>query len=256
MKKVSIVTPTLNRPAFLMLSYKCFTSQNYKNIEWLILDDSDEPNQYFIGLKQENIIYQYSASKLSIGEKRNRLIEKATGEIIVNFDDDDYYSPNYISEMAATLENNNSDLINLRSFFLFSSVTRNFGYWELMVKEGLHFKMSPEGIELVMLNKQNNKGFDNNHYGFGFGYAFKKQVWEKNPYPSINFNEDGLFALNAQRNFKLGGFFDVRGICLHFIHQTNTSSCFPQYILPPSLMSNFFHTETIDEYLKASLIDI
>jgi hypothetical protein len=79
---------------------------------------------------------------------------------------------------------------------------------------------------------------------------------EKNPYPAINFNEDGLFALNALENFKLDGFFDTQGICLHFIHQTNTSSCFPQYILPPSLMKNFFRPEMVDEYFKASLVNI
>lgn len=252
--KISIVTPTFNRPEFLMLCYKCVISQKYDNIEWLILDDSDKSNDHFSRLNKQNIIYHHSPLKLSIGEKRNRLVEKATGEIIINFDDDDYYSPDYVSEMVAALEKSKADLINLRSFFLFTSVTRNFGYWELMVKEGLHFKLSPQGIELVMLNHQNNRAFDNIHYGYGFGWAFRKKVWEKTPYSNINWNEDGVFALNAHQNFKLDGFFDVHGICLHFLHKTNSSICFPQYILPPSLMSNFFRSEIIDEYLKAGLL--
>ena len=41
---VSIITPTFNRPEFLNLVSECVLDQNYENIEWIVLDDSPEPN--------------------------------------------------------------------------------------------------------------------------------------------------------------------------------------------------------------------
>ena len=45
--KVSIITPTFNRPDFLNLVLECVIAQTYPNIEWLILDDGPSPNLDF-----------------------------------------------------------------------------------------------------------------------------------------------------------------------------------------------------------------
>ena len=45
--KVSIITPTFNRPDFLNLVFECVVGQSYPNIEWLILDDGPLPNLDF-----------------------------------------------------------------------------------------------------------------------------------------------------------------------------------------------------------------
>ena len=251
MKKISVITPTFARPAFLALARACFLSQTYANIEWLILDDSEKSIEAFDDPGNEEIRYFHSTKRLSIGEKRNRLIEKSTGEIIVNFDDDDYYAPNYIADMATALEEKNADLMNLRGFFLHQSRSRQYGYWQLMSKEGIHFEVAGNGIQPVMLNKQNNKAFANNHLGYGFGWIFKKRVWEKSPFADIDWNEDGEFALKAQENFKLDGIADKDGICLHFIHEKSTSKCFPQFLLPSPIMNKFFQSEKVDEYVQA-----
>lgn len=252
MKKVSVITPTKNRPEFLRLAKQCFLAQTYKNIEWLILDDSDLKNEEFSNLIENNIVYIHSAGPLSIGEKRNRLIDQSTGEVIVHFDDDDYYLSNYVEKFVATLESENSDLLNLRSFFLCNAWSGNFAYWDLTVKEGLHFKMFKEDVELVMLDSTNNKGFQLSHFGFGFGWTYRKSVWKENPFLDINWNEDGEFSAKARKKFKLDGLMDADGICLHFLHKNSSSMCFPQYILPPRLLKNFFPLDKVGQYLKAS----
>src|SRR4051812_37119277 len=73
---VSIVTPTYNRGRFLQNALVYFRHQNYENIEWLVLDDSSEENAAFGDLNDRNIFYERINGKLSIGEKRNILIEK------------------------------------------------------------------------------------------------------------------------------------------------------------------------------------
>jgi glycosyltransferase involved in cell wall biosynthesis len=90
---VSIITPTYNRATFLKNALAYFRSQNYRDIEWLILDDSLQEAPAFSDLADRNIFYERIDRKLSVGEKRNLLIEKSHGEIIVQFDDDDYYCP-------------------------------------------------------------------------------------------------------------------------------------------------------------------
>ena len=87
---VSVITPTCDRDRFLNNALRYFRSQDYENIEWLILDDSPQRTESLNGIEDRNIFYQHVDGKISIGEKRNILIEKARGEIIVQFDDDDY----------------------------------------------------------------------------------------------------------------------------------------------------------------------
>ena len=248
LEKVSVITPTFNRPGFLNLCARCFFSQTYRNIEWLILDDSEYENEIFNNLQTENISYQHSKTKLTIGEKRNRLISKSTGNIIINFDDDDYYSPTYIENVVSYMTENDGDFLNLRSFFLYAVSTKKFAYWDLMLKEGLHYQMSPDSITAFNFTPENNDLLNDNHLGYGGFSTFRKKVWIANPYQDINWGEDQAFANNAKEQFKLLGMMDKDGIVLHFIHPQNTSTSLPQYLIPIELMPKFFSVEIIKAY--------
>jgi len=237
---VSIITPTYNRGMFLKNAFAYFCHQNYRDIEWLILDDSLQETPGFDDLADRNIFYEHIDRKLSIGEKRNILIDKAKGEIIIQFDDDDYYSPDYVRTMVSGLTNLNADLINLRGWFLYDCRSRFFGYWNLMQKEGLHYRCDQTGVALMMLKPQNNKKLENNHLGYGFSYTFKKKVWETVKFPEIDWNEDCEFSLKASSKFKVDGLQDTRGVCLHLLHQASTSRCFPQHHLPSFLLQMLF----------------
>ena len=237
---VSVITPTYNRAGFLKKALTYVRSQDYKNIEWLIIEDGQQETELFDGMNDKNISYERLNKKVSIGEKRNMLIEKARGEVIVQFDDDDYYAPNYISTMLAALATRDADLINLRGWFLYDIRSSFFGYWDLMEKEGPHYRCDQAGVGLIMLNQQNNQDFKNNHLGYGFSYAFKKKVWDSVKFPDVNWNEDGEFALKASAEFKVDGIHDHVGLCLHFLHPNSTSRCFPQHHLPEGLFAKLF----------------
>ena len=108
---VSICTPTFNRRPFFPFIIKCFENQDYPKdrLEWIIIDDgtdsiedlvADIPRVKYFGYKK----------KMSLGEKRNLMHEKATGSILVYMDDDDYYPPCRVSHAVETLERSPSAL--------------------------------------------------------------------------------------------------------------------------------------------------
>lgn len=73
-------------------------------MEWIILDDGTESAEAlfteaeFDGIP--NIRYYREYSKMTIAAKRNKLNHLATGDIIVAWDDDDYYPPERITTLV------------------------------------------------------------------------------------------------------------------------------------------------------------
>lgn len=240
MKKVSIITPTYNREKCLQQIQHSVLSQDYPDLEWLVLDDSPTPSKVLGTLNTPNMYYKHITKRLSVGEKRNQLIDLARGSIIVHFDDDDFYSPNYISTVVAAIHEKKADLLNLRGWFLFDNRTQFFGYWNLEVKEGLHFECGHQGVSIRIFSKDNNTGLKHNHLGYGFGWAYQKKVWQSSKFSDKSWNEDGEFALKALENFKLDGIMDTQGICLHIFDASNTSKCFPQHQLPIFMLAKYF----------------
>ncbi|WP_204848498.1 glycosyltransferase family 2 protein [Rhodopila globiformis] len=238
--RVSIITPTGNRAGFLRAVREVVLSQTYPDLEWLILDDGAEPIGGEAGFSAPGIHYQHTDARLSIGEKRNRLIERATGEFIVQFDDDDYYAPGYVRTMIETLKQRKADLINLRGWFLYDLRWDFFGYWDLEHRIGPHYRCDADGVALTVFDARMTATLAVNHLGYGFSYAFRRKVWDAVKFPDVNWSEDYLFSKAAAERFRIDGVRDRAGLCLHYLHPASTSRCFPQYQLPPFLASRMF----------------
>ena len=104
---VSVCTPTFNRRPFIPQIISCFKAQDYPRdkVEWIVLDDgTDKVKDLFEGIEQVRY-YEYD-TKMSLGKKRNLMHTKATGDIIVYMDDDDYYPPCRISHAVKKLRSN------------------------------------------------------------------------------------------------------------------------------------------------------
>lgn len=101
---VSVIVPTWKRRNFLPNLIAQFNYQTYpqENMELIIIDDSPESNQDIIP-DQANIRYIYIDEHIKLGYKRNLLNKAAIGDIIVCFDDDDYYSPERVSHAVTKL---------------------------------------------------------------------------------------------------------------------------------------------------------
>jgi len=111
MPLVSICTPTFNRRPFIPSMIKCFNHQTYPKdkIEWIIIDDGTDKIEDLLKDVPQIKYFKYD-EKMSLGKKRNLMHEKCKGDIIIYFDDDDYYPPERIQHAVETLLNNPQNL--------------------------------------------------------------------------------------------------------------------------------------------------
>lgn len=104
---VSVCTPTYNRRPFIPYTIQCMQQQDYpqNKIEWIIIDDGTDLIEDLV-INIPYVKYFKYTEKKTLGEKRNLMHEKSKGDIVVYFDDDDYYPPCRISHAVETLIKN------------------------------------------------------------------------------------------------------------------------------------------------------
>jgi glycosyltransferase involved in cell wall biosynthesis len=236
MPRVSIITPTKNRQAFLPALWECVRNQSFSNIEWLIHDGSPQPAPMFAGIKDSRVRYMHTPQPMSIGAKRNDLCRAAKGEIIVHFDDDDFYGPHYVQNMIKFMTDQKADFVKLFGFFLYHQQHNALAYWDLEIDLPLHFILRPNNPPFPHPNKGHMSGL----WGYGFSYVFRRTVWDAVSFPDRNHGEDEPFADAARQNFKAAGMRDFDHTCIHVIHANNTAVTYPQQLLPPQLLPGLF----------------
>lgn len=91
----SIIIPTFNRKKFERLIEFNIKTQTYPHILEVIVGDDGLESQR-LDLKIPYPVVYIQCKRMSIGEKRNLLAEKAKGEFIAHMDSDDLYFPQYI----------------------------------------------------------------------------------------------------------------------------------------------------------------
>jgi glycosyltransferase involved in cell wall biosynthesis len=110
---VSVCTPTFNRRPFIPVMFECFRNQTYPKdrMEWIIVDDgTDRIRDLVEAANIPNIKYFEVDRKMSLGEKRNYMHQKAKGSIIVYMDDDDYYPKERVAHAVEMLQANKTAL--------------------------------------------------------------------------------------------------------------------------------------------------
>lgn len=104
---VSVCMPTFNRRPFIPIIIECFNNQTYPKdkIEWIIVDDGTDKIEDLVKDIPQVKYFKYD-EKMTLGVKRNLTNDKASGDIIIYMDDDDYYPPDRISHAVETLRKN------------------------------------------------------------------------------------------------------------------------------------------------------
>ena len=98
---ISVVTLIYNRKAFFKLACHSIMIQDYPKdkIEWVIIDDSDDPNEqnsdHIMRVAESaaplTVKYVPLRKKMPVSEKRNIGVKKSSHDIILMMDDDDHY---------------------------------------------------------------------------------------------------------------------------------------------------------------------
>ena len=242
MPNVSIITPTAHRSAYLPLLYQCVCNQHGIDWEWLVLDDSPHADAWMQNTARDDarVTYIHSPTPLTIGEKRNQLIEQAQYEHIAHFDDDDHYAPHYLSTLVGHLVNNRADLIKLSAFYLRAPKQDFFGYMDLTAKTGHHYVLNQEEIEHITFHDKMQIGADFIVF-YGFSYVYRRDTALRHPFEAVSFCEDEYFVkaiIHADGSVITMP--DTTGLCLHLVHGSSSSRCFSRYSMPKHLIPVVF----------------
>jgi len=240
--KMSVITPTADRENFLKGTYHLLKNQTYTNWEWLICDTSLKPMHF----SDARITYIHDEGIMTIGQKRNRLIEKSSGDVIVHFDDDDYYAPTYLDQIINHLKK--ASFFTFHSWFSYDSKTGQFFYWDTEERSVTRYSVNAlsgsriREIELgADLQVQNDRLNYKGRTGYGFSFAYTKEVAAHCVFKSIDFGEDHHFYEDVEASgFVINTCADRRGEAIHVIHESNTSGEFPQYRIPKFLVQDLF----------------
>ena len=191
---VTCITPTANRQKFLPLAIKYFLEQDYPNAEMVIIDDGVESCAGLIPADPKIRYFYYPEKIGTIGTKRNIACEKAQGEIIIHWDDDDWYAKDWISRQVTAQLTSGADITGLNSVDFYSpTVNKRWRYQDLDTEKP---------------------------WLCGATMAYRKSLWEKHNFIDLQVGEDYDFVWNSGgKTFALGyleGFVSI-------LHAHNTS---------------------------------
>lgn len=110
MFKVSAICPTYNRRKYLPTAIALFLAQTLVNSELVVVDDSTESVRDIVPV-HPRIQYHRLDEHVPTGTKRNICCEKARGEIIVHWDDDDWSAPERLEDQVTKLKHSGKSLL-------------------------------------------------------------------------------------------------------------------------------------------------
>lgn len=106
--KISIVTPNYNKGEFLEYTIKSVLSQNYPNLEYIIIDGGSTDNSIDIIKKyQDQLTYWISEPDNGMYDALRKGFAHSTGEIMAWIGSDDMYHPNSFNIVAEIFKNKN-----------------------------------------------------------------------------------------------------------------------------------------------------
>ncbi|KQM98796.1 glycosyltransferase family 2 protein [Sphingomonas sp. Leaf25] len=104
--RISCVMVTANRAALARRAVDCFLRQTWRNRELVVVDDGTQDyTPLFAAIPADRLIYDRVAKTPdnTLGRLRNRSLDRATGAIVAQWDDDDWYHPERLARQAAVL---------------------------------------------------------------------------------------------------------------------------------------------------------
>jgi len=191
---VSCVLPTYDRRALVPSAIAGFLRQDHPNAELLVVDDGPDSLADLIP-DDPRVRHLRLDRRLSIGAKRNLGCEAARGELIANWDDDDWYAPWRLTCEVAALDEAGADVVGLnRLLYLEPAARRAWRYaWPPHGRPWLH--------DAVML--------------------FTRDLWRRNPFPDTSRGIDCRFLWTPMRK-RMKAIAD-ENFYVGIIHATNTS---------------------------------
>ncbi|HEV3412131.1 MAG TPA: CmcI family methyltransferase [Puia sp.] len=191
---VSCIMPTYNRRSFVPHAIRYFQRQEYQNKELIIIDDGTDCVEDLLP-EDTRIRYYRLGRKISLGAKLNMACDYASYDIIVNWDDDDWYAPHRLKYQVETLRNRAIDICGIN----------NLLYYDLRSHRAFNY--------IYPLNQR--------VWLLGSSLCFNRSFWELHHFEDINVGMDGLFVWKARPD-QVAALPDP-SFSVHMIHGDNVS---------------------------------
>ncbi|HYQ02090.1 MAG TPA: glycosyltransferase family 2 protein [Polyangiaceae bacterium] len=191
---VSCLMPTANRRAFVPQAIAYFQRQDYPNRELVILDDGADAVADLVP-PDPRIRYERLSAKTVLGRKRNLACARARGEVLINWDDDDWFAPWRVRYQVEALSRSGAHIAGLDRVW----------FYEPLRGRAFRYVFPPSRRRWVC----------------GGTCAFARAFWRENPFPEVSVGEDTRFiwANRAARIHAL----DDPDFYVALIHPRNTS---------------------------------
>jgi glycosyltransferase involved in cell wall biosynthesis len=186
---VTALCLTRNRRQWLPKAIHCFQQQSYRKTELLILADGEDVRDLIPADDRIRLIHL--AESRNIGEKRNYGCDRAAGEVICHWDDDDWSAP---GRLARQIEMLNESGLKLAGFCSMR-FTDGVNWWRY-------------------------KGTKN--YALGTSLCYRRDWWLSNPFRPTSIGEDNHMVWAAQAAKQIVSE-DAGDLMVASVHGDNTS---------------------------------
>ena len=190
---VSCIMPTCNRRQFIPRAIQCFQRQDYPNLELVVVDNGSDPIGDLLP-DDPRVRHILVPKKLTIGFLRNLACRAAEGGIVVHWDDDDWYPAHRVRTQVQPLIENRADITGTSCLYYYEAAT------------GQAFLYRYSGVRAWVS---------------GNTLAYKRSLWQRQPFPDARVGEDSHFVWSAARTSVL----DLKDpcLCVGSVHPANAS---------------------------------
>lgn len=197
--KVSVVTITRDRRAFIPLAKYCFLAQGYPEdkLEWVIVDDGKDQIKDLVS-DLPNVKYVLCDEPMTIGAKRNLGVQSASHDMLVMMDDDDVYPNNSLLTRVAFM------LAEPKKSCVFSTTIPCYD-----IHDKKSFMNVPPNT-LPMRERVSEATL-----------AFTRAFWEEQKFPDEQIAEGGAFIRGREQMCRE---VSPQDVIVSLVHSKNTSS--------------------------------
>jgi spore maturation protein CgeB len=184
---VSMITPTKEPGDYVRIIENAF-AQTHERLELVVgfgyLYSEADIADFIDRFEEESrrtgrtirLRHVHFREKVILGYKLNALMHEATGEVIAKMDDDDYYGPNYVSDMLLPMRWGDFDLIG-----------KNQTFWHDVQSDKYYLK-NLRGAHRTM------------DLVFGATFVGRRTMFLRNPFPERRTGEDTLELAQLKSN--------------------------------------------------------
>lgn len=163
----SCIMPTRERRRFVPFALAYFLRQDYERCELIVVDDGDDPVGDLIP-DDPRVRYVRLPRAASVGAKRNLACEAARGEVILHWDDDDWYAPDRVSRQVRALAESGRDVCG----------TSEVRYYDPAARHAWEYRYPAELRRWVA----------------GGTLAYRRAFWAEHRFADVDVGEDAQFV--------------------------------------------------------------